>query len=201
MSNLRIESSAQGFSEYNPIPAFPQPDKFTADEMLEEVVRYWGNANAEYMATINFKTAEKLLANSNLGQIAVKVTNIEDPTKVEIEWISFNAVTAQSTSRIDNRNIAKEINQKITNLVNSFFNDGSQTETYFTFGADLMDQFRLAITQSGKSPVSETINARIGQNNEEPFIFLIMGSIGLHLAPGAGGRGSICGAKLPPPKI
>ncbi|MEM1327142.1 MAG: hypothetical protein AAGI23_14365 [Bacteroidota bacterium] len=141
MSNLRIESSADGFNTYNPIDnlPIPIPNTFLKAEMLQEVTNYWIDAQRERIFLIPFWKAEKLLANSNLGKIALKVYNIEDNCRIDAEWVSFNAeTTIKPTLTHDTLRLTSH---KIASILTSFINTG-ETESYFVFGADLLRRER-----------------------------------------------------------
>ena len=199
MSSLRIENSLNGFFTYNPAPLFPQPNTFTLDQMLIDVNNYWGNPNAEKMFTVPFWKAEELITNSNLDQIALKVINLEDPAIVSAQWVSFNIETTHPNNHASPQIIAKEATEKIMLIVSSFLTADTDTESYFAFGNDLMNDFRQAITQAGRTPVSETVNARIGRNaNGDTLVYFFLGNIVLHTAPPAAGSTASCGVRVPP---
>ncbi len=192
MPNPRIEVSTATLD-----PGAP-PDHgaevFTPLEMIEDVNRYWGIGQTEKIFVLPAWKAERLLAESNLNQFALKVSNIEDPANVDAEWISFNADVNPVFTTSDADEKLKQVIIKVLHQVPQYLN--AEDDAYFVLDQSVFDQFRPLFV----GPLFSIV-AKIGktpQGNE--VIYFILGQINLILDNGGGGPGATSGAKIPRPE-
>jgi len=188
MARFRIVNSLDGKSLYQ-----KGANPFNETQMEEDIVRYWGNTFDEKFFIIPFWKAKELVNNSESNQVAFRVFDINNPSGVHTEWISYapNSSDEFVQERVydGDRQITVWITRLVTNL----------HQTFFVFGNDLLDLFEAAIVELRVIPKYEFIIARLGETvGGETTVYFILGKIELHLGPSAGGASNACGAKLPP---
>lgn len=66
------------------------PDTFTEDEMELMVTNYWGNIDNERTFPIAIWKLERLLDASTTDEVALRITDIENPNKVDGRWLVFD---------------------------------------------------------------------------------------------------------------
>lgn len=207
MPNLRIVIAKDGYSildaNFNPnvVPDGDSDDNpfndtlFNEGQMEEEIVAYWGITQVEKMFPVPYWKAEQLMGQSNLKQLAFKVTNIEDPSIAEGEWVSFNAATTVADNLNTGNQALKDAAGKIITIISNLVS--SDSESYFVLNQELYSRLRDGVIEQGNISL-QTINARIGKTTTGVFVlYFILGGIQLHLA-GTGGEGPACGARIPP---
>lgn len=199
---IRIENSQEGKLFYKQTNDGNSPVLFSESDMNTDIERYWIIPELEKRFVIPFWKAERLLAKSNLKQLALKITDLEYPDIVDAEWVSFDsdlisAIEEDSVAYTVNNSI-RSISVVVSNLI------PTEDAAYFAFGNDIMDVFRGAYKDVGDVAddliQDRTISARIGRNtNGITAVFFILSETIMHTAGGsAAGPSLSCGTKFPP---
>lgn len=189
MAEPRIETA------FSTLSSSPQSGSFTMNEMMADIQRYWGNPTTEIQYPISFGRADRLLSQSPSNQIALKVTNVEDPSAVDAEWVAFNESDLDGSEEYAPGFIGW-LQRLLDRLTSS--SEPEADVRYYVIGSELY-------TSSGNENFRQftphfqmTITGRIGRAEN--------GSVGLHfivcrLVPqvsGPGGPGASSGARIPP---
>lgn len=181
-------------SELHPVPqAVPGSVLYT--KMDTVVANYWGGAEKEKRFVIAYWRVRKLMEDSPSKMIALKITDVEEPTKVDGDWVSFNADDPASSGEPSSGGLIGFLRSLIRSLQEAI--SPSPDVTYFAFGEDVFPLSSNSLL-SGWTPHHEMIIiGRLGRgaNNKVaayfvPALPIIQGSSG-----GSGGASS--GAKIP----
>lgn len=186
MANKRIETSISMFS------ASEGSGLFTKDEMEKDIERYWGISLSERVFIIPFWKAEQLIENSNLKMMALNVSNIENPSLVDAEWISFNVEENLPLVSTNTGDQIKEFIFRVAKQIPTAFSEPID-EACFAFGANLFDGLK-----SFKPHKKMTVAGRLGRTTAGiSVVYFVVGEITYKLEPGTGGGGATTGGKIP----
>lgn len=192
MAEIRIES---GQADLVQLPT-NDPGKFTPPEMNSDVGRYWGSPTSEQLFILPFWKADRLIAQSPSKQLALRVTDIEDPALVDARWISY-----------DSANPGRDAAEVTGGVIGYFLNlievlkrqlGSDPPVTLFVFGEELYPASGENGLKHFKPYHQMNIVGRIGRNNADKTIsYILAGNINLKTGPGTGGPGATTGAKIP----
>ena len=155
------------------------------NEALSYANNYWGNLQLEKMFPIPFWQVKQMLLASNDNEIALRVTNISDPSIVTAKWIVFDVAMADS------------LRDPVEPNVHYFIFD----DTLF-FGPILTPDpvgQKLGMINITSTPENNIIRGRIGKNGTTGryYAFLQAAQCTV-ITPGGGGPGGATGgARIP----
>ncbi|PHN04144.1 hypothetical protein [Flavilitoribacter nigricans] len=193
MAEIKIET---GHDELEQLPT-GAPGVFTPAQMNQEIINYWQSINNERIFLIQYWRANLLLAQSPSKQIALRVTNIEDPDLVDATWISYDPDNPGKDASQNTGGIIGYFQNLIATLKRQLGDD--PPVSLFVFGEEI---FPLEGNEGLKQFVPHrlmTLVGRIGRKaNGNPTAFILAGQVDIKLGPGAGGGGATSGARIPP---
>lgn len=154
-------------------------DTSSFNEMQTFVNNYWGSAVEEKVFPIAYWKMKQLFAASSSEEIALRVTDINNPSLVDAEWMVFE--------------------EGMEDLLQDPVRQG---EYYFVIDESVFQDIRNGIPTLTKPLNTIIIWGRLGKaaatgNNYHAFIAATSGAL---ITPGSGGDGVITGAKIPPPQ-
>jgi len=190
MQNKKIETTLATFTKSSTDTTF---DK---DEMKQDILRLWKKEKNERRFVISFFQARHLIEQSNIKQIALKVTDPLSPNieKIYAEWVTMQADIPSISNMPSTIEKWQELLIKIAGTVPNHFGE-DQEEIYFTIGEDVIESF---FTGHKKKPYEMVIVGRIGKTATGLItLYLIPARAQLILKPGTGGGGNSAGAKIP----
>jgi len=146
---------------------------------------YWGGITNERMFVIPFWKVTQMLGASASDEIALRVTNIDDPSIMSASWVVFEQ------SMADALRDPIEMGVRYYVMDDSFFYGPILTSTP---PITQMDGIR-SITAT---PHNNVLRARIGQSPADgEFIAFFLAAECVIIDQGGGGGGALSGAKVP----
>lgn len=183
-------------SEFDTMHMGPPLDgTFPATEINPNATRYWGNI-PERRYVLPFWAADRLLADSPTGEIALKVRNIGNPALLEAEWVSFSS--NDPVGEVDTDESGGGFIQWLIDLLKSLQSPPpEETVNYYVIGSSLYAvsgnlNFRQFTPHSRM-----TIVARIGETPGGRIIVYFNVCELVQKGDGPGGPGTSSGAKIP----
>jgi hypothetical protein len=171
-------------------------DQFTAIQMALEVNLYWGAEENEKLFILPFWRAQELVESSPSQQIALKVTNLEDPNLVTAEWISHNPEKPGVDASDDPGGVISHFQNLIRTLRRQLGAD--PPVALFLVGEDLFPKDSDGNLKQFADHHKLCLVGRIGRtSNNVTVVFIVVGIIDIQI-PGSGGPGTTSGARLPP---
>lgn len=150
-------------------------DTASRAKMQDLVNRYWGSASEEKIFPIPLWKLSQLMEASTTKEVALRVSDINNPSLVNAEWIVFE----------------KEMNNLSADKLNSDY--------YFVVNQDVFNHLKKNIPVLTKPLNTIIILGRVGKEEDSniftSFIFLADYSL---IPTGAGGPGWGTGIRLPP---
>lgn len=184
---VKIITTEGGFLNYIPPTASTTGSEFGLVEMNNEVDNYWDDMT-ERRFILPFWKAKKMIKNSNIQQLAIKLTAFKDPSEVDGEWLSLNAITGETNSSSQSEN-----NEEVI---------------YYAFGQQLLNLFQKGFEDIKPLPPVDDriINVRIGKRTKqagddeliEYGIFFILGEAKIHEGGPQAAHSASCGVRIPP---
>ncbi|MFN7116822.1 MAG: hypothetical protein ACK4TA_08465 [Saprospiraceae bacterium] len=141
-------------------------------QMEDFVVNYWGNANLEKMFPLALWKAKRLFAAASNDEIALKISDIENPDEVDGKWLVFD---------IGSEDAVRDPNQL--------------GEYYFVFEEETFNEiYRNPLIAF---PHRHIIWGRLGKDNNGNY-FAFFCAAKCDIVGGTGGEGGSTGFKIPP---
>jgi len=158
----------------------------TADQMERSVLEYWLNPAAERKFPIAIWKIKQLLGKSPTGEIALKVTNIADSAKVDVECIAYNSRTEAKLSAPKGERIDYFVIEKKYFTGPILLSSGKELEGVNHY--------------SDSDPANHIIWARIGKDIHNNYSAFLAISECFTLRPdGRRGNGASSGFRIPAP--
>lgn len=148
---------------------------------------YWGSLEDEKMFPIPFWQVQQLIGATAGNEIALRVTNIENPNQVYAEWMAFPSALADT---LGTPNVEPNVRYYI--LPDNVYNGPipSQTPPFLPLPG---------LKDATPTPQNNIIWGRIGTDgNGNYFSFLLAAQCSI-VDPGGGGGGALTGLRVPAP--
>jgi len=156
------------------------------DEANTLATNYWGSLAQEKMFPIPFWQVSQMLAASSSDQIALRVTNINNPGIVDARWMVFEEALADALQDPVEQGIYYFL------LEDQFFNGPILTATEPPQQLDGMRNIT-------NTPENNIVRGRIGiVVATQQFVAFFQAAECTIIDPGSGGGGATSGVRVPP---
>lgn len=151
---------------------------------------YWGDLSDELMFVIPFWQVSRMLSVGGSNQIALRVTNIDDPDNVYVNWVVFEESMADTLTDPVEPGIYYFV------LDDSYFNGPIFTNTTPIFQLE-------GIRHASSTPEYNVLWARMGKTVDpndatiEHYSVSFLAAQCAIIGPGGGGGGVLSGARVP----
>lgn len=150
-------------------------DTASRARMQDLITRYWGRASEEKIFPIPLWKLSQFIDASSTKEIALRVSDIDNPSLVNAEWIVFE----------------KEMNHLSADKLNSDY--------YFVFNQDVFNHLKKNIPVLTKPLNTIILLGRIGKEENSNIFTAFIFIADYALMPlGAGGNGLGTGMRIPP---
>ena len=137
------------------------------------------------MFLLPFWQVSQMLAVSGANEIALRVTNIDEPRLMSANWIVFEQIMADTLNDPVEQGVYYFI------LDDGLFNGPVLTATQPVFQLD-------GIRKANGTPHNNALRARIGKDDTTGDFFAFFLAVECKfITPGGGGGGALSGAKVP----
>ena len=156
------------------------------DQAIEFAINYWEDLAKEKMFPIAFWEVKQMLTASRSNEIALRITNIEDPESISATWMVFEQFMADT------------LRDPVEPGVYYFILD----DTLF-YGPVLIPSTPVTqaegISKASESPENSIIRGRIGRDPATgSYHAFFQAAECILIDEGGGGGGILTGAKVPP---
>lgn len=169
------------------------PGTFPIQEIEPNVFNYWGNT-PEKQFVLPFWKADQLIGDSPSNELALKLTNVDDPALVDGTWVSYNADDP------DGENTDNATGGLIGFLINLLESLQPSTPeppaTYYVIGESLYDPTGTENFRQFTPHTRMAILGRIGKTTTDRLV-VYFAVCELVRQDGTGGPGAATGAKVP----
>jgi hypothetical protein len=150
-------------------------DTASRAKMQDLITRYWGSASEEKIFPIPLWKINQFIDASSTKEVALRVSDIDNPSLVNAEWIVFE----------------KEMTDLSADQLNNDY--------YFVFNQNMLNQLKKNIPVLTKPLNTIILLGRIGkEENSNIFTSFILAADYALMPIGAGGNGLGTGIRLPP---
>lgn len=174
----------------------PAPGFFPFTEIKQNVERYWGDV-PERRFVITFWQADRLIAQSPNNELALRVTNIDQPAQVDATWISFNAADPEGEASQNTGN-SNWITRLIDFLEGLLPSTPPENPVYYVLGPALYPVSGNNHFKQFTPHAEMTIVARLAKTADgKQFVYFNVCQLDLKGDETGGGGGATSGAKIP----